>query len=143
MAISMRCLKCKKVFKIKDKVSKCTGCGTNLKPPSAKAFIARVKLPDGRWKNKQVSSYDIAVKVEAKFKTQAVEEDVFNIKRAPLIDDIWAKYLENKNCYLIFCQNDQSGFYLRLLKLVRGLEKIEHIKNNFPPTKAAGMAFGK
>jgi integrase len=67
-------------------------CGNNLK--SNKRFKVRIKLPNGKWKSKQVSSLELAKKVEAKFKTQSVEQEVFNIHKAPVIEEVWCQYLK-------------------------------------------------
>ena len=89
MAINLCCPKCYKAYKLN--VKHCA-CGFNLK--SKRRFKVRVKLQSGKWKSKIVSSFDLALKVEAKYKTQAIEEDVFEIHRSPYIDPIWEKYLE-------------------------------------------------
>ncbi len=67
-------------------------CGNNLK--KNKLFKVRVKQPNGRWKSKQVGSLDLAKNVEAKFKTQSIEETVFDIHQAPLIDSVWKHYIK-------------------------------------------------
>jgi hypothetical protein len=83
MAINLCCPLCYKTYKLQT--SRCT-FGNTLR--TNKLFRVRIKLPNGKWKSKQVNSLDLAKKVEAKFKTQAVEEDVFGIHRAPVIDSL-------------------------------------------------------
>jgi integrase len=89
MAINLCCPVCYKTYKLHT--LKCK-CGNNLK--RNQLFKVRIKLPDGKWKSKQVNSLELAKKVEAKFKTQSIEETVFNIHRAPVIDLVWGKYLQ-------------------------------------------------
>ena len=88
MAINLCCPVCYKTYKLKTLICK---CGNNLK--RKKLFKVRIKHPDGKWKSKQVNSLELAKKVEAKFKTQSVEETVFDIHRAPVIDTVWKKYI--------------------------------------------------
>ncbi len=88
MAINLCCPVCYKTYKLHT--LKCK-CGNNLK--RNQLFKVRIKLPDGKWKSKQVNSLELAKKVEAKFKTQVVEETVFNIHKAPIIDAVWEKYI--------------------------------------------------
>lgn len=88
MAINLCCPACYKTYKLHT--LKCK-CGNNLK--RNQLFKVRIKLPDGKWKSKQVHTLDLAKKVEAKFKTQSIEEDVFNIHIAPVIDTVWEKYI--------------------------------------------------
>lgn len=78
------------MFKLKT--TKCK-CGNNLKTNSW--FKVRVKLPNDSWKSKMIDSLDMAKKVEAKFKTQAVEETVDK--------NVLATTLPKKNvsCYLL------------------------------------------
>jgi len=89
MAINLCCPMCYKTYKIGTKTCK---CGNNLK--RNKLFKVRIKHPAGKWKSKQVVSLELAKKVEAKFKTEFVEEDVFNIYKACIIDVAWKKYLQ-------------------------------------------------
>lgn len=51
-------------------------------------------MPNGNWKSKIVESLEMAKKVDAKYKTEAVEQDVFNIHHAPSLLDAWSQYLE-------------------------------------------------
>lgn len=86
MAINTVCTACKRTFKLTTKT--CT-CGNSLN----KVFKVRVKLPDGKWLTKQVDNLQLARKVESKFKTQKIEDDVFDIKRSPELQYAWDKYL--------------------------------------------------
>ncbi|ACN14897.1 hypothetical protein HRM2_17930 [Desulforapulum autotrophicum HRM2] len=88
MAINLCCPVCYKTYKLQTLRCK---CGNNLR--TNKLFKVRIKLSNGKWKSKQVNTLELAKKVEAKFKTQSIEEDVFNIHRAPVIDGVWSKYL--------------------------------------------------
>ena len=88
MAINLCCPVCYKTYKIQT--IKCK-CGNNLK--TNKLFKVRIKGTDGKWKSKQVNSLELAKKVEAKFKTESIEETVFNIHKAPVIDVVWEKYI--------------------------------------------------
>lgn len=83
MAINLCCPQCYKTYKLNTTLCK---CGNNLR--SNKRFKVRIKLPNGKWKSKQVGSLELAKKVEAKFKTQSVEQDVFNIHKAPVVDQV-------------------------------------------------------
>jgi len=89
MAINLCCPQCYKTYKLQTKICK---CGKSLKQNPL--FKVRIKLPNGKWKSKQVNSLELAKKVEAKFKTQSVEQDVFNIHKAPMIDEVWCQYLK-------------------------------------------------
>ena len=99
MAINLCCPQCYKTYKLQTKIC---NCGKSLKQNPL--FKIRIKLPNGKWKSKQVNSLELAKKVEAKFKTQSVEQDVFNIHKSPIIDAVWCQYLkwakQNKRSWL-------------------------------------------
>ena len=99
MAINLCCPQCYKTYKLQTKIC---NCGKSLKQNPL--FKVRIKLPNGKWKSKQVNSLELAKKVEAKFKTQSVEQDVFNIHKSPIIDAVWCQYLkwakQNKRSWL-------------------------------------------
>lgn len=122
MAISLRCVKCKRMHSIKTRILKCLGCGTSMKASTTKVYMVRCKLPNGSWKSKQVQTLDLAVKVEAKFKTQALEDVVFNIKTAPLINQIWEKYLSwamlNKRSW----KDDKARWEMHIIPHIKGLK---------------------
>lgn len=82
------CPECKKTHKLN--ISHCS-CGNNLK--RNKKYRVRLKI-GSKWKSKTTNTLDLAQKVEAKFKTQSVEQDVFNIRKAPVIDEVWCQYLK-------------------------------------------------
>jgi hypothetical protein len=89
MSMNLRCPECHASHKLKT--NKCK-CGNNLNTNNR--FRVRVKLPNSSWKSKMVDTLDMAKKVVAKFKTQAVEEKVFNIHKVPTIDSTWDKYIK-------------------------------------------------
>ena len=89
MAINLCCPVCYKAYKLGTIACK---CGNNLK--RHKLFKVRIKLSNGKWKSKQVNSLELAKKVEAKFKTESIEQDVFNINKAPIIGIVWEKYIQ-------------------------------------------------
>ena len=117
MAINLCCPVCYKTYKLQT--SKCK-CGNNFK--ANKLFKVRIKRPDGKWKSKQVNSLDLAKKVEAKFKTQAIEEDVFDIHMAPVIDAVWEKYIHwarlNKRSWI----DDRTRWELHIFPHIKGLK---------------------
>ena len=117
MAINLCCPTCYKTYKLQALICK---CGNNLK--RNKLFKVRIKRPDGKWKSKQVNSLELAKKVEAKFKTQAVEETVFNIHRAPVIDVVWVKYIRwarlNKRSWI----DDRIRWRLHISPYLKGLK---------------------
>jgi integrase len=100
MSINTVCVSCKRTFKLSTKT--CT-CGRILK-----VFKVRVKLPDGRWLTKQVDSLQLARKVESKFKTQKVEDDVFDIKRSPELQYAWDRYIAYAKTAKVSWRDDLS-----------------------------------
>jgi integrase len=88
MAINIRCPNCTKNHKLNT--SKCS-CGNDMR--ANRKYKVSFKFPNGRWKYKQVDTLDMARKVEAKFRTQAVEFDVFGLFPAPRIEEVWTKYI--------------------------------------------------
>ena len=90
MSINLRCPECHKSHTIGTTLCQ---CGNNLN--RKRLYRVRIKFPSGKWKSKITASLDMAQKVEAKFKTQAIEEDVFDIKpKAPTIQKAWSEYLK-------------------------------------------------
>ncbi len=89
MAINLCCPECYKTYKLTTVSCK---CGNNLK--KHKVFRVRVRQHCGKWRSKQVDSLELAKKVEAKFRTESVEESIFNIHRAPIINIVWKKYIK-------------------------------------------------
>jgi integrase len=88
MAINIRCPDCKKTFKLGTDVCP---CGVNLRTKGK--YKVRVKLRSGRWLTRQVNSLNKAKKVEGKFISDSVDEDVFDKRIAPNIDFAWQRYL--------------------------------------------------
>jgi len=88
MAISIRCSSCRSDHKLGSK--SCQHCGTSLL--KLRSYKVRVKLPTGRWKSQVTESLELAQKIESKFKIQAIEDNVFDIKKAPLLSNAWEKY---------------------------------------------------
>jgi len=132
MAINLCCPVCYKTYKLQT--LKCK-CGNNLK--RNQLFKVRIKLPDGKWKSKQVNSLELAKKVEAKFKTQSIEETVFNIHRTPVIDFVWGKYLQwarlNKRSWI----DDRIRWELHIYPFIKGMKmdkitpsKIQEVLND-------------
>lgn len=111
MAIGILCPKCKKTLKLKAQVCQ---CGNRLN--TNRQYRVRVRMPSGKWKSQVVGTLKQAENVEAKFKTEAVEEKVFDIPgKAPTIDAIWEKYLNwakaNKSSW-----RDDQGRWLKHVK---------------------------
>ena len=52
-----------------------------------------VKQPNGKQKTKIAPSLELAKKIEAKFKTESVENQIFDIHKVPTISEIWTQYL--------------------------------------------------
>ncbi len=117
MAINLCCSVCYKTYKLQT--SKCK-CGNNFK--KNKLFKVRVKCPDGKWKSKQVNSLDLAKKVEAKFKTQSIEEEVFDIHRAPVIDVVWDKYIQWARLNKRSWNDDRIRWKLHIHPHLRGMK---------------------
>lgn len=90
MSINIICGKCKKTFKVDQK--RCA-CGNSL-TGSRRRYKVRLQTPSGKWLSKVVHSFDMAQKVEAKFRTTVVEESVFNIFPSPTVEAIWTRYLK-------------------------------------------------
>lgn len=92
VAISIKCMACQKVHKLDTK--ECPECGSNLKLTQNRKFKVRVRVPStGRWLTKQVDQFQLAKNVEAKFKTQSIESQLFNKMPVPTIAVVWRKYL--------------------------------------------------
>lgn len=90
MTINVHCPQCKSGAKIGTK--ECRKCNHKFTPGNRK-YRVTVKLATGKRKSKIVDSLELAKKVEAKLKTEAIEHDVFNIHKTPALSDIWDKYL--------------------------------------------------
>ena len=90
MTISLHCPKCKSGSKVGTRC--CKKCNHKFTPGNKKYRVV-VKLPTGKRKSKMIDSLELAKKVEAKMKTEAVEHDVFDIRKTPALSDIWVQYL--------------------------------------------------
>jgi integrase len=89
MAINLCCPVCYKAYKLGTITC---NCGNNLK--QHKLFKVRIKHPNGKWRSKQVTTLELAKKIEAKFRTESIESDIFNINKAYVIDVAWKRYLQ-------------------------------------------------
>lgn len=101
MAISIKCTKCKKAHKLGKR--KCS-CGADL--TKHRKYKVQVKAQNGKWKTKTVDTLDLAHKLEAKFKTEAIEAQDLGIIKAPIIDEAWEELyryakanLKRPECY--------------------------------------------
>jgi len=90
MTINLHCPKCKSGAKIGTK--ECRKCCHKFTPGNRK-YRVTVKLANGKRKSKIVEAFELAKKIEAKLKTEAVEHEYFNIQKAPSLSDVWGKYL--------------------------------------------------
>lgn len=115
MAINFRCPICKKTWKLDKK--KCT-CGLNLKTKGK--YKVRVRLPNGKWLSKQVDNLKLAQNVEAKFRTQRVELDVFDKHIVYKIDNVWKKYIRWAKVHKRSWHDDETRWTLHV---------AQHVKN--------------
>jgi len=93
VAILVRCLACKKEFKLGKK--KCPGCGANLE--SRRVYRVSVRMPDGRRMTQTADTLDTARAVEAKFRTMKALDasGVVPLKRPfPKLSDAWDRYIK-------------------------------------------------
>lgn len=90
MTINLHCPECKSGAKIGTK--ECRKCNHKFTPGNRK-YRVTVKLATGKRKSKIVDSLELAKKVEAKLKTESIENELFNIPKAPPLSDVWIKYL--------------------------------------------------
>lgn len=89
MSISLRCITCKRDLRLNTKVCK---CGIKLTKEKRK-YKVLVKTPYGKWLTKIVGDLKTAKKIEAKFRTQVIEQKVFDIGPIPILKYAWTKYL--------------------------------------------------
>jgi integrase len=82
----------------------------------------------------------MAQKVEAKFKTQAIEEDVFAIKpKAPMIQDVWPKYLAWAKLNKRSWEGDESRWTIHIKPHLKGhmdnikAHQVQSILNRMMP----------
>jgi len=99
VAILVRCLACKKEFKLGKK--KCPGCGANLE--SRRKYRVSVRMPDGRRMTQTADTLDTAQTVEAKFRTMKVLDasgvvplSAWGAAKRPFpkLSDAWGHYLK-------------------------------------------------
>jgi integrase len=96
MAILIHCSECKRYLsrkKVKANDSNCFKCGLSL--ARSRKFWVNVKLPDGDRVTEVVEgTLTFAKSIEAKIKTDISKRKHFKVGPAPLIDEIWKKYLK-------------------------------------------------
>jgi integrase len=95
-------------------------CGNDLN--KNKKFRVRVKLASGRWLSQQVDNFSLAKKVEAKFKTQAIEDKVFEVRRAPTLDSVWKQYLSWLKSNRASWKDDLSRWNQHIAPYVGGMK---------------------
>ncbi len=101
MSINLRCC-LKDHLKIKRKCEKCGKSFTK--------FVVRVKNPiSGKWKTKTVHNMKLAQEVEAKFKTEVLEGNLFNKKKTGEI--CFEHYLEYAKIHKKSWVSDKSRWY--------------------------------
>ncbi|MGD9304789.1 MAG: site-specific integrase [Desulfobacterales bacterium] len=100
MAISLVCVKCKSLHKLRTRSCSCGN--TTFK------YRVRVKLSTGKWLTKQTPSLSLAKKVELKFKERGIVGDILGIHPAPLLSDIWKKYFKHAKLNKKTWRDDQS-----------------------------------
>lgn len=87
MSVMLKC-HCKKMFKLGTK--QCPDCGN-------RTFRYKVRVQDKarKWKTRTVDSLALARQIEAKFKTEAIEGEIFEQKqKAPKLNEVWEKYFK-------------------------------------------------
>ena len=90
MAINLICPKCASNLSIKSKI--CKSCDYEFR--NGKKYRVVVKNQSGRRISKVLDSISIAKKFERKLKTEILENTLLGIKRVPMIDEAWQKYME-------------------------------------------------
>ncbi len=90
MTINLHCPKCKSGAKIGTK--ECRKCNHKFTPGNRK-YRVTVKLGTGKRRSKVVESLELAKKVEAKLKTESIENGMFDIQKSPMLSDVWVQYL--------------------------------------------------
>ncbi len=151
MAISSRC--CGKDHKLD--VKKCTICGSNFIK-----FVVRIQdSQTGRWRSKTTNSYKLAKEIENKFKTEKIENKLFDKKKTDSLsfdkyiifaklhkkswkDDLqrWDKHVAGKNYHTkqgiltILKTMDDAGYkpatIHHVLKLIKRIYNW-HIQNSY------------
>ncbi|QTA83785.1 Integrase family protein [Desulfonema limicola] len=100
MAILIYCSKCNLFYSRKN--NKCSNCGLSL--TNSKKFRINVSTPNGSRITKTVEgNLTLARRVEAKIKTEVMQQKHLGIRKAPLLSEIWEKYAiwakENKKSW--------------------------------------------
>jgi len=90
MTINVHCPRCKSGARLGTK--ECKKCNHKFTPGNRK-YRVTVKLTTGKRVSKIVDSLELAKKVEAKLKTESIENELFNIQKHPPLSDILNKYL--------------------------------------------------
>ena len=90
MTINVHCPRCKSGAKVGTK--QCKKCSHRFTPGNRK-YRVTVKLATGKRKSKVVESFELAKKIEAKFKMESIEKQFFDVQKTPMLFDIWDKYL--------------------------------------------------
>jgi integrase len=85
-------------------------------------FKVRVKTPDG-WLSKTVPSLTLARKVEVRLKSQAIEAESLGLRKSPMIEVIWNRYLKFIKAHKKSWKDDQSRWNHHL-KLTGRMDKI-------------------
>lgn len=89
MAINLHCSNCKSSSSIKSKY--CKKCGRGFINGKKKYRV--VVNSNGKRISKVVTSFKKAKKLENKLISEAIDFKLFGIVQAPLVDEIWKKYL--------------------------------------------------
>ncbi len=90
MAINFRCPNCRRTTPLQT--TELCPCGNDL--TKNRKFKVNVRFPNGQRRTKTVPDLKTAQKVEAKFKVQAIEHDVFNIKKFPTMKEVYDQYIK-------------------------------------------------
>ncbi len=101
MSICLRC--CRKDYSKSKR--KCEKCGKSFTK-----FVVKVRNPiSGKWKSKTVHNMKLAQEVEAKFKTEVLEGNLFNKKKTGEI--CFEHYLEYAKIHKKSWNSDKSRWY--------------------------------
>jgi len=89
MSINAFCSKCKRTSALKSKC--CSKCGYDF--ADGRKYRVVVRNHEGKRVTKVLNSITLAKKLESKLRTKALERNLLGINEAPLVDDIWKRYL--------------------------------------------------
>ncbi|MBA3027363.1 MAG: site-specific integrase [Desulfobacteraceae bacterium] len=118
MSITLHCPICKSGAKIGTK--QCKKCNNKFKPSNRK-YRVTVALSNGKRKSKIVESFELAKRVEAKLKTESIEQDLFNIQKTLSISDVWEKYLAWAKINKKSWETDQDRWMNHVKPLLRSM----------------------